>query len=152
MISFQSFSPDNFNKMDLDVKAANHFLVTHKHIGPINIIILGPSFEANIELKYAASDRVSYKSYVDSNYWSYYQWHRNPQYCIPKSLGTGIQGNSTIAMRYSERVLFGTLITGCELGTYCTTNFITSPDVSAEATICESTIAIYFPSYCTTCL
>ena len=47
-ISFQSFSPDDFNNMVLDVKAANHFLVTQKHIGPINIIIVGASVEANI--------------------------------------------------------------------------------------------------------
>src|SRR5437773_9087663 len=32
MISFQSFSLDDFNKIVLDVNAAKHFLVTQKHI------------------------------------------------------------------------------------------------------------------------
>ncbi len=55
-ISFRSFSPDDFNKMVLDVKAAKHFLVTQKHISPNNIAIVGASIGANVGLKYAASD------------------------------------------------------------------------------------------------
>jgi pimeloyl-ACP methyl ester carboxylesterase len=55
-ISFQSFTPTDFNKMVLDVKAAKHFLVTQKNILPNNIAIVGASIGANIGLKYAASD------------------------------------------------------------------------------------------------
>jgi pimeloyl-ACP methyl ester carboxylesterase len=55
-ISFQSFTPADFNKMVLDVKAAKHFLVTQKNIGPNNIAIVGASIGANVALKYAASD------------------------------------------------------------------------------------------------
>jgi pimeloyl-ACP methyl ester carboxylesterase len=55
-ISFQSFTPTDFNKMVLDVKAAKHFLVTHKNISPNNITIVGASVGANVALKYAASD------------------------------------------------------------------------------------------------
>src|SRR5919198_608042 len=33
-ISFQSFTPDDFNKMVLDVKAAKQFLLTQKNINP----------------------------------------------------------------------------------------------------------------------
>lgn len=55
-ISFQSFTPVDFNKMVLDVKAAKHFLVIQKHISPNNIAIVGASIGANIGLKYAASD------------------------------------------------------------------------------------------------
>jgi len=55
-ISFQSFTPTDFNRMVLDVKAAKHFLVTQKNILPSNIAIVGASIGANIGLKYAASD------------------------------------------------------------------------------------------------
>jgi pimeloyl-ACP methyl ester carboxylesterase len=55
-ISYQSFSPADYNKMVLDVKAAKHFLVTQKNIGPNNIVIVGASIGANVALKYAASD------------------------------------------------------------------------------------------------
>jgi pimeloyl-ACP methyl ester carboxylesterase len=55
-ISFQSFTPDDFNKMVLDVKAAKQFLVTQKSINPTNIAIVGASIGANVGLKYAASD------------------------------------------------------------------------------------------------
>jgi pimeloyl-ACP methyl ester carboxylesterase len=55
-ISFQSFTPTDFNRMVLDVKAAKHFLVTQKNILPNNIAIVGASIGANIGLKYAASD------------------------------------------------------------------------------------------------
>lgn len=55
-ISFQSFTPIDFNKMVLDVKAAKHFLVTQKNISTNNIAILGASIGANVGLKYAASD------------------------------------------------------------------------------------------------
>jgi pimeloyl-ACP methyl ester carboxylesterase len=55
-ISYQSFSPADYNKMVLDVKAAKHFLVTQKNIGPNNIAIVGASIGANVALKYAASD------------------------------------------------------------------------------------------------
>ena len=48
MISFQSFSLDDFNKMVLDVKAAKHFLVTQKHIGPNDIAVVGASIGANV--------------------------------------------------------------------------------------------------------
>jgi alpha-beta hydrolase superfamily lysophospholipase len=55
-ISFQSFTPTDFNKMVLDVKAAKHFLVTQKKISTNNIAIIGASIGANVGLKYAASD------------------------------------------------------------------------------------------------
>lgn len=55
-ISFQSFTPPDFNKMVLDVKAAKHFIVTQKNISPNNIAIVGASIGANVALKYAASD------------------------------------------------------------------------------------------------
>jgi pimeloyl-ACP methyl ester carboxylesterase len=55
-ISFQSFTPTDFNRMVLDVKAAKHFLVTQKSILPNNIAIVGASIGANIGLKFAASD------------------------------------------------------------------------------------------------
>jgi alpha-beta hydrolase superfamily lysophospholipase len=55
-ISFQSFTPDDFNKMVLDVKAAKQFLVTQKGINPNNIAIVGASIGANVALKYAVSD------------------------------------------------------------------------------------------------
>jgi alpha-beta hydrolase superfamily lysophospholipase len=55
-ISYQSLSLDDFNKMVLDVKAAKHFLVTQKHIGPNDIAIVGASIGANVAVKYAASD------------------------------------------------------------------------------------------------
>jgi pimeloyl-ACP methyl ester carboxylesterase len=55
-ISFQSFTPIDFNKMILDVKAAKHFLVTQKNIPHNNIAIVGASIGANVGLKYAASD------------------------------------------------------------------------------------------------
>ena len=56
MISFQPFSPDDFNKMVLDVKAAKQFVVTQKHISPNDIAVVGASIGANVGLKYAASD------------------------------------------------------------------------------------------------
>lgn len=55
-ISFQSFTPPDFNKMILDVKAAKQFLVAQKNISPNNIAIVGASIGANVALKYAASD------------------------------------------------------------------------------------------------
>jgi len=55
-ISFQSFTPDDFNKMMLDIKAAKKFLVTQKGINPNNIAIVGASIGANVALKYAAMD------------------------------------------------------------------------------------------------
>jgi alpha-beta hydrolase superfamily lysophospholipase len=56
VISFQSFTPDDFNKMALDVKAAKQFLVTQKGINSNNIAIVGASIGANIALKYAVLD------------------------------------------------------------------------------------------------
>jgi pimeloyl-ACP methyl ester carboxylesterase len=55
-ISFQSFTPDDFNKMVMDVKAAKQFLVTQKNINPNDIAIVGASIGANVALNYAASD------------------------------------------------------------------------------------------------
>jgi dienelactone hydrolase len=55
-ISFQSFTPDDFNKMMLDIKAAKKFLVTQKGINPNYIAIVGASIGANVALKYAAMD------------------------------------------------------------------------------------------------
>jgi pimeloyl-ACP methyl ester carboxylesterase len=55
-ISFQSFNPNDFNKMVLDVKAAKQFLITQKAINPTNIAIVGASIGANVGLKYAVSD------------------------------------------------------------------------------------------------
>lgn len=54
--TFQSFTPNDFNKMKLDVKAAKQFLVTQKGINPKNIAIVGASIGANVALKYAAVD------------------------------------------------------------------------------------------------
>ncbi len=56
-ISYQSFTPNDFNKMVLDVKAAKQFLITQKHINPNNIGIVGASIGANVALRYAASDQ-----------------------------------------------------------------------------------------------
>ena len=57
VISYQSFTPNDFNKMVLDVKAAKQFLVTQKHINPNNIAIVGASIGANVALRYDASDQ-----------------------------------------------------------------------------------------------
>ena len=54
-ISFQSFTPDDFKKMVMDVKAAKHFLVTQKNINPNNVAIIGASIGANVASNYAAS-------------------------------------------------------------------------------------------------
>jgi hypothetical protein len=51
-ISFQSYSPDDYNKMVLDVKAAKQFLITNKNANPNNITIIG----ANVAINYAAMD------------------------------------------------------------------------------------------------
>ena len=51
-ISFQSFSPDDYNKMVLDVKAAKQFLITKKNANPNNITIIG----AIVAINYAAID------------------------------------------------------------------------------------------------
>lgn len=56
VISFQSFTPDDFNKMVLDVEAAKQFLVTQRGINSNNIAIVGASIGANIALKYAVLD------------------------------------------------------------------------------------------------
>jgi pimeloyl-ACP methyl ester carboxylesterase len=56
IISFQSFTPNDFNKMIMDVKAAKQFLVTQKNVNPNNIAIVGASIGANVALNYAASD------------------------------------------------------------------------------------------------
>jgi alpha-beta hydrolase superfamily lysophospholipase len=56
VISFQSFTPDDFNKMVLDVKAAKQFLVTQRGINSNNIAIVGASIGANVALKYAVLD------------------------------------------------------------------------------------------------
>jgi len=56
IISFQSFTPNDFNKMVMDVKAARQFLVTQKNVNPNNIAIVGASIGANVALNYAASD------------------------------------------------------------------------------------------------
>ena len=53
-ISFQSFTPDDYNKMVLDVKAAKQFLITNKNANPNNISIVGASIGANIAINYAA--------------------------------------------------------------------------------------------------
>jgi pimeloyl-ACP methyl ester carboxylesterase len=63
IISFQSFTPSDFNKMVMDVKAAKQFLVTQKNINPNNIAIVGASIGANVALNYAASD-PSIKAFV----------------------------------------------------------------------------------------
>jgi pimeloyl-ACP methyl ester carboxylesterase len=55
-ISFQSFSPDDYNKMVLDVKAAKQFLITNKNANPNNISIVGASIGANVAINYAAMD------------------------------------------------------------------------------------------------
>jgi alpha-beta hydrolase superfamily lysophospholipase len=55
-ISFQSFTPDDFKKMVMDVKAAKQFPVTQKNTNPNNIAIVGASIGANGGLNYAASD------------------------------------------------------------------------------------------------
>ena len=56
IISFQSFTLDDFNKMVMDVKAAKQFLITQKNINPNNIAIVGASIGANVALNYAALD------------------------------------------------------------------------------------------------
>jgi pimeloyl-ACP methyl ester carboxylesterase len=55
-ISFQSFTPDDYNKMVLDVKAAKQFLITNKSANPNNISIVGASIGANVAINYAAMD------------------------------------------------------------------------------------------------
>ncbi len=55
-ISFQSFTPDDYNKMVLDVKAAKQFLITNKSANPNNISIVGASIGANVAINYAAID------------------------------------------------------------------------------------------------
>jgi pimeloyl-ACP methyl ester carboxylesterase len=55
-ISFQSFTPDDYNKMVLDVKAAKQFLITTKNSNPNYISIVGASIGANIAINYAALD------------------------------------------------------------------------------------------------
>lgn len=55
-ISFQSFTPDDYNKMVLDVKAAKQFVITNKHANPNNVSIVGASIGANVALNYAAMD------------------------------------------------------------------------------------------------
>jgi pimeloyl-ACP methyl ester carboxylesterase len=55
-ISFQSFTPEDYNKMVLDVKAAKQFLITNKHANPNNISIVGASIGANVAINYAAVD------------------------------------------------------------------------------------------------
>jgi dienelactone hydrolase len=49
-------TPNDFNKMVMDVKAAKQFLVTQKNINPNNIAIVGAGIGANVALNYAASD------------------------------------------------------------------------------------------------
>jgi pimeloyl-ACP methyl ester carboxylesterase len=56
IISFQSFTPDDYNKMVLDVKAAKQFLITIKNANPNNISIVGASIGANVAINYAAMD------------------------------------------------------------------------------------------------
>jgi len=56
IISFQSFTANDFNKMVMDVKAAKQFLMAQKNINPNNIAIVGASIGANVALNYAASD------------------------------------------------------------------------------------------------
>ena len=51
-ISFRSYSPDDYNKMVLDVKAAKQFLITNKNANPNNITRIG----ANVAINYAAMD------------------------------------------------------------------------------------------------
>jgi len=55
-LSFQSFSPDDYNKMVLDVKAAKQFLITNKNANPNNISIIGASIGANVAINYAVMD------------------------------------------------------------------------------------------------
>jgi pimeloyl-ACP methyl ester carboxylesterase len=55
-ISFQSFTPDDYNKMVLDVNAAKQFLITNKNANPNNISIVGASIGANVAINYAAMD------------------------------------------------------------------------------------------------
>ena len=57
-ISFQSFTPDDYNKMVLDVKAAKQFLITNKSANPNNISIVGASIGANVAINYAAIDPI----------------------------------------------------------------------------------------------
>jgi hypothetical protein len=42
-ISFQSFTPDDYNKIVLDVKAAKQFLIINKNANSNNISIVGAS-------------------------------------------------------------------------------------------------------------
>jgi alpha-beta hydrolase superfamily lysophospholipase len=55
-ISYQSFVPDDFKNMTLDVKAAKEFLIRDKNANPYKVSIIGASIGANIALNYAASD------------------------------------------------------------------------------------------------
>jgi pimeloyl-ACP methyl ester carboxylesterase len=55
-LSFQSFTPDDYNKMVLDVKAAKQFLITNKNANPNNVSIVGASIGANVAINYAAMD------------------------------------------------------------------------------------------------
>jgi len=55
-ISFQSFTPVDYNKMVLDVKAAKQFLITNKSANPNNISIVGASIGANVAINYASMD------------------------------------------------------------------------------------------------
>ena len=55
-ISFQSFTPVDYNKMVLDVKAAKQFLITNKNANPNNISIVGASIGANVAINYASMD------------------------------------------------------------------------------------------------
>lgn len=64
ILSFQSFTPDDFNKMIMDVKAAKQFLVTQKNINPNNVAIVGASIGANVALNYAAASDPSIKVVV----------------------------------------------------------------------------------------
>ena len=62
-ISYQSFVPDDFKNMTLDVKAAKEFLIREKNANPYKVSIIGASIGANIALNYAASDH-SVKSVI----------------------------------------------------------------------------------------
>jgi pimeloyl-ACP methyl ester carboxylesterase len=62
-ISYQSFVPNDFKNMTLDVKAAKEFLIGEKNANPYKVSIIGASIGANIALNYAASDH-SIKSVI----------------------------------------------------------------------------------------
>jgi dienelactone hydrolase len=64
ILSFQSSTPNDFNKMVLDVKAAKQFLITQKNINPNNVAIVGASIGANVALNYAAASDPSIKAAV----------------------------------------------------------------------------------------